>query len=81
MNRYSVIQKWMGVGGPVTATEGMKWLLLLRLLEQCLKSWFTIIIDRPIIESDLETLSGDALFGRCFYCLLLHWSVSALFID
>lgn len=53
-----------GYRGPVTATEGMKWLFLLRLLEQCLKSWFTIIIDRPVIGSDLETLSGDALFGR-----------------
>lgn len=29
--------------------------------------------------SDVETLSGVALLGDCFYYLLLHWSVSALF--
>lgn len=34
--------------GPVTTTKVLKWLLLLRVLEQCLKSWSSIIIDRPV---------------------------------
>lgn len=65
-----------GYSGAFTATEVTKWLLLLRLLEQCLKSWSTIMIDRPVTWKPLVEL---LYLGDCFYYLLLHWSVSALF--
>lgn len=66
-----------GYRGPLTATEVMKWLLLLRLLEQCLKSWSTIIIDKPVIWKPLVEM---LYLGDCFCCLLLQWSFSALFV-
>jgi len=34
--------------GPVPTAKVLKWLLLLRLLEQRLISWSSVIIDRPV---------------------------------